>query len=249
MSSRNTAIPSRGEGKVIVTGAGGAIGSAIVRRLLDAAYDVIAIDMIEPSIPGATGVGANLTSTEDRAEVFRHLDGAVGLVNAAGINLSLPPDQITDDTWDRTLDINVKVVFHLTQAAGNRLADGGAVVNIASTAANLARVPSSTAYAASKAAVVTMTKSLARGFAPRIRINSINPGLIATPMQTALMAETARSTGSTIDDLARDWSAGVALRRLGSPSEVAGIVRFLIGDEASYITGTSFDIDGGLSMR
>jgi NAD(P)-dependent dehydrogenase (short-subunit alcohol dehydrogenase family) len=170
-------------------------------------------------------------------------------VNGAGINLSAPLAEISDEMWDRTLDVNVKAMFHLTRAAGELLADGGAIVNIASTSANLARFPASTAYAASKAAVVNLSKSLARAFAPRIRVNSICPGLIATPMQSRLMEKVSDDTGRPLDEVRRSAAAGVALERLGDPAEVARAISFLLGPDASYVTGVSLDVDGGLSMR
>lgn len=236
-------------GRVIVTGAGGAIGGSIVSVLADRGYEVFATDVRAGSIGAIDIVPANLSDAEQREGVIAALDGAVGLVNAAGVALSAPVDDITDDMWDRTIDVNVKSVFHLCRAAGKGLVAGGSIVNIASTSANLARFPASMAYSASKAAVVNLTKAFARELAPHLRVNSVCPGLIATPMQTGVMEKVAEDTGRDLADVRRDATAGIALERLGSTEEVATVIAFLLGPDSSYVTGTSLDVDGGLSMR
>lgn len=236
-------------GRVIVTGAAGAIGRAIVEELAAGGFEVVACDLAVPERLGHASLAADVTDPRGRELIESALDGAAGLVNAAGVNLSTELDAIDDAHWDRTVDINVKAPFYLTRAAGTRLRDGGAVVNIASTAAHLARIPASTAYAASKAALVASTKALARAYAPRVRVNAVSPGLIETPMQQQLLASLAAERGVPLDTIVDENTRGVALARMGTPAEVAAVVRFLVSADASYLTGTTIDIDGGLSMR
>lgn len=240
-------IPPESLGRVIVTGAAGAIGLAIVQVLQERGYEVFATDSRLPA--GMAGVAADITTDVGRAPVITAMTGAVGLVNCAGVALSAPLNEIDDTLWDTTMNVNVKAVFHLARAAGTALRSGGSIVNIASTSANLARFPASMAYSASKAAVVNMSKALARAFAPRLRVNSVCPGLIATPMQSSVMAKVSADTGQPLPEVIRNAAAGIALARLGETAEVARAIAFLLGPDASYINGVSLDIDGGLSMR
>jgi NAD(P)-dependent dehydrogenase (short-subunit alcohol dehydrogenase family) len=168
-------------------------------------------------------------------EAFGRIDV---LVNNAGVFQRRPALEMEEGDWDRLLDVNLKGAFFCAQAAARAMQErgqGGAIVNVASDAAWSGGINPCAHYAASKAGLVSITRSLARELAPhRIRVNAVAPGLITTDMGgTAL---------STLPDLR------IPLGREGTPDEVAACVVFLASDEASYVTGANLNLSGGLFL-
>ncbi len=141
---------------------------------------------------------------------------------------------MTDEQWRETIGINLDGVFYTCRAIAPLLRDGGAIVNIASMAGHRGSYQHAH-YAAAKGAVLSFSRSLALELAPRIRVNAVSPGLIDTPMVKPLLA--ARG-----DELL----AATPLKRLGQPEEVARAIAFLCSDWASFITGETLHINGGL---
>jgi NAD(P)-dependent dehydrogenase (short-subunit alcohol dehydrogenase family) len=160
------------------------------------------------------------------------------LVNNAGVFERRPALEMEEGEWDRLLDVNLKGAFFCAQAAARIMRErgqGGAIVNVASDAAWSGGINPCAHYAASKAGMVSITRSLARELAPhRIRVNAVAPGLITTDMGGA--------AGSTLPDLR------IPLGREGTPDEVAACVVFLASDEASYVTGANLNLSGGLFL-
>ncbi|HEX2482856.1 MAG TPA: 3-oxoacyl-ACP reductase family protein [Methylomirabilota bacterium] len=160
------------------------------------------------------------------------------LVNNAGVFERRPALEMEEGDWDRLLDVNLKGAFFCAQAAARVMRErgqGGAIVNVASDAAWSGGINPCAHYAASKAGMVSITRSLARELAPhRIRVNAVAPGLITTDMGGA--------AGSTLPDLR------IPLGREGTPDEVAACVVFLASDEASYVTGANLNLSGGLFL-
>jgi NAD(P)-dependent dehydrogenase (short-subunit alcohol dehydrogenase family) len=160
------------------------------------------------------------------------------LVNNAGVFERRPALEMEEGDWDRLLDVNLKGAFFCAQAAARIMRErgqGGAIVNVASDAAWSGGINPCAHYAASKAGMVSITRSLARELAPhRIRVNAVAPGLITTDMGGA--------AGSTLPDLR------IPLGREGTPDEVAACVVFLASDEASYVTGANLNLSGGLFL-
>ncbi len=160
------------------------------------------------------------------------------LVNNAGVFERRPALEMEEGDWDRLLDVNLKGAFFCAQAAARVMRErgqGGAIVNVASDAAWSGGINPCAHYAASKAGMVSITRSLARELAPhRIRVNAVAPGLITTDMGGA--------AGSTLPDLR------IPLGREGTPDEVAACVVFLVSDEASYVTGANLNLSGGLFL-
>jgi NAD(P)-dependent dehydrogenase (short-subunit alcohol dehydrogenase family) len=160
------------------------------------------------------------------------------LVNNAGVFERRPALEMEEGHWDRLLDVNLKGAFFCAQAAARVMRErgqGGAIVNVASDAAWSGGINPCAHYAASKAGMVSITRSLARELAPhRIRVNAVAPGLISTDMGGA--------AGSTLPDLR------IPLGREGTPDEVAACVVFLASDEASYVTGANLNLSGGLFL-
>ncbi|WP_224391975.1 SDR family NAD(P)-dependent oxidoreductase [Pseudonocardia sp. ICBG1293] len=242
---------TRFDGKVaVVTGAAGDIGSRLCRALAAENAEVIGADVDEAA-------GARLTAEMHAAGTsftFRHLDVAdprsvaafartVGrvdvLVNAAGVLSYAPLSETAVEEWDRVLDINVRGAFLVTKELTSALADGATVVNLSSSAAVRAGAGWS-AYSASKAALVALTKVTAAELAPRCRVNAVCPGALDTRMPHRLLdGHPAKET------ILHGMAEASMLKRLGEADEVVPICLFLASEEAGLITGASIIADGG----
>jgi 3-oxoacyl-[acyl-carrier protein] reductase len=234
-------------GTVVVTGAAGGIGRAIVVDLLARGYDVVGLDLaedVEVAVAslgtGATGVRADLTTDAGRGLVLAAArrvapEGIVGLVNCAGITRDGLLKNLDDVAIGLVLDVNAVAAAQLSEVLASEVRDGGAIVNIASRAAlgNVGQVN----YAASKGAVIGLSRALARQLAPRVRVNAVSPGLIATDM-TAAMPE----------QVLAKLVARVPLARMGRPEEVAEQVAHLLGPASAYVTGQVVYVCGGRSI-
>jgi len=244
----------------VVTGGGGGIGSAICLRLAQEAARVMVVDRDEERAQaavkelrsqGGTAI-ASVADVADPAAVERILDETEAefgpasiLVNAVGISEGTNVFETDPGQWNRTLAVNVGSYFYCARALSLRLREAdapGVIVNISSTNAFYAE-PNAIAYTASKGAVEALTKGLALELAPaRIRVTAICPGIIRTPVTEGMLAES-----DDADTLLATWNKAHALGRMGAPHEIAAVVAFLASDEASFVTGSSFIADGGLS--
>jgi len=161
-----------------------------------------------------------------------------GLVNVAGGLEARKTIEIMDvEFWDFIMEVNAKTAFLATKAVVSKMTDGGSIVNFSSQAARDGGGPGAAAYAASKGAVMTFTRSMAKELGPKnIRVNSLCPGMINTSFHDRFTKDAVRA----------NVAAGTPLRREGDPAEVADLVAYLISDESTFITGTNIDINGGL---
>ncbi len=254
-------MSGRFAGKVaVITGAGGGIGRATAVRFASEGAQVVATDVHREALEetaalvGAAGgevlsVAADVSRAADWARVaddaVARFGGVDYLFNNAGIEGAVVPLlDYPEEMFDRVLAINVKGVWLGIRALAPQLRarGGGAIVNTASIA-GLTGSPLMVAYSASKHAVVGITKSAAKGLAgDGIRVNAVCPGYIETRMMEAL--EEANNPADP-DAVRRAYSALVPMRRYGKPEEIAAFVAFLCSDDASYITGSAFTIDGG----
>lgn len=241
---------------VLVTGAASGLGRACAEEVHRRGATVVLADLA-PEVTGvaatlgdrATGVRLDVSDVGSGRELIRQLvadHGRLdGLVNAAGVMGTAPFAEVTPEQFDRVFAVNVRAAYFLMQAAVRAMANsGGSVVNLASTSGRVGRLLSSH-YAASKAAVISFTRSAALAGAPRVRVNCVSPGMIETPMIAGIREDRARILGSAVDDIQVHWQDTVPLGRLGRPEEVAVLVSFLLSDDASYITGEDFGIHGG----
>ncbi|MGE0750491.1 MAG: SDR family oxidoreductase [Variibacter sp.] len=233
---------------ILVTGAAGAIGSAVAEVIVRAGGLAVATDL--PSRPGMDHP-LDVTSEEDWRRVAADVGaagvGLDGLVNAAGIAALGTVEDTDFATWRRVMAINLdgtflgcKFILPLLRARG------GAIVNVSSVS-GLVGGHNLAAYNASKGGVRLLTKSVALHGArldPKVRCNSVHPAFIEGPMVDNMIAGT-RNPDEARTRMARD----IPLGRFGAPSEVADMCVYLLSDEAAFVTGAEFVIDGGLTAR
>lgn len=230
-------------GSIVVTGAAGGIGRAIVERLAaNPSFTVIGVDLA-PDLGLAEAefvpVQVDLTTEDGVVAVASAVEDAgvplMGLVNNAGITRDARLVNMTDEDFNAVLDVNLGAAFRLARALAEQFTEGGSIVNIASRAylGNFGQFN----YSMSKGGVVGLTRAMALSLAPHVRVNAIAPGLIGTEMALAIP-----------DDVLESMISAIPLERMGTPDEIANVVWFLLTPLSSYITGHVLVVGGGRSL-
>lgn len=231
---------------IAITGAAGGIGRALVPLLADGGDRLLLIDVPGSGVEdlaagtGATAVAGAPLSAAECAEALGAIDGEIdGFVHLAG---TFEPDPLLGDDpliWQRTINNNLENAYNFVTALIPRLPEGrmASVVFISSLAFRRGG-RAHAAYSAAKGGLVGLTRSLARRYPDRMRVNSLAPGIIDTPMP----ADVIRQYGNAL-------KVECPLGRFGEPREVATVIRFLLGEDSSYITGQTINVDGGHSMN
>ena len=246
----------RFEGKVaLVTGAAGGIGGATASRLAAEGARVAVCDLNAGATRelaadlGGVGLELDVRSTESIAAAIAATDAELGpidvLVNNAGVAGELFFTQTPPEVWDNLIAVNLRGVLAVTHAVlpGMHERGGGSIVNVASEAG---RVGSqlSVVYSATKAGVIGFTRALAKESARfGVRVNAVAPGPIDTQMVRA-----ADALGEIGERMVQGMIDSTVMRRLGEPDEVAAAIAYLASDEASYVTGETVGVSGGLGM-
>jgi len=236
--------------RIAITGGASGIGRATAALFVREGARVALLDR-DPTLLGAaasaTGAAAYPADVADPASVEAALAAAAGamggidgVVNAAGILVTGPVEQVGAEAFRRVVEVNLTGTYVVARAAlpylragAARVASGATLVNIASGVGLLPTGPNGAAYAASKGGVVTLTRALAMEFAPAIRVNSVCPGAVETPMTEG----------------APRHPEVYALKRWAVPSEIAAGILFLTGPESSFMTGIALPIDGGRTFH
>lgn len=239
---------------VLVTGAASGIGRATAWKAVQRGWQVTVVDRDEERLSDEFGAAAAHRITADLSvpaafdDIVAEAEGAhrrapTALVHCAARYVIRPALELTVEEWRSVLDVNVTATLFLAAAVARRLIDTatpGALVTLSSTAARLGDADEpAVAYSSSKAAVEAITRQLAIELgAHGIRVNSVAPGLIDTPMLRII----------DHPEQARDYVAqAVPLRRLGTPADVADVCLFLVGPESGYVSGTTVTVDGALT--
>jgi 3-oxoacyl-[acyl-carrier protein] reductase len=238
----------------LVTGASSGIGAAVAGVLAEEGADVVVCYGRDEAGARQTvrqvethGRRAWLTQMDVRhlrsiRTVCEQIEAEVGrldlLIWCAGQNIVTPWQEIALDEWQQVVEVNLTGAFLVLQAFTPLLADGASIVTVASVAAHTG-APHHAHYAAAKAGLVNLTKSLARDLAPRIRVNCVAPGITLTPMGE-----------QTLASLAPDYAEKkIPLQRYATPEEIARCIVFVACPVAGFMTGATVDVNGGREMR
>lgn len=232
--------------RILITGAASGIGLATARRFAGEGARLALFDVNRQMLEAAaaeTGGEAFTVDLQDEAAIKaavaasgERLGGIDGVVNVAGIGGMGLLDNLSLDDWNRVIAINLTAPFLVMREALPFLteAEGSTIVNVASGQGLMPSAPGMGSYCASKGGLVVFSKAMALELAPRIRVNVVCPGVVATPLLPASMSESARQPGSPY-----------ALKRVAAPEEIADAILFLTSAESSFVTGTALAVDGG----
>ena len=253
---------------VLITGAAGGIGTATARRLAAEGARLVLADLDASAVRkladelGGEAVTADVTRASDIETMidapYRRWGRLDVLFNNAGVIRVQPLLDVTEAEWDRVLDVNLKAVFFVLQAAARRMKDQppmagselrGKLIQTASIAGYRGGNHLMTPYSASKAGVISLTRSAAQVLAPdRITSNCVCPGAVDTPMWAQIDGELAALHGLAPREAWKKRIKNIPLGRPETADDVAGVVAFLAGPDSDYMTGQAIKVDGGLVM-
>jgi NAD(P)-dependent dehydrogenase (short-subunit alcohol dehydrogenase family) len=234
--------------RVLITGGASGIGFTTAQRFLEEGSQVVILDRDESAcqrakdeLPALSGqIIADVSDDKVVAQAFESLDDIWGgldiLINNAGISVRNKFMDVPAEQWRETVAVNLNGIFYVAQQAAKRMLDGegGVILNMGSTN-GLAGYHYYSDYNATKAGVIELSRSLALELGPTIRVNAVCPGFILTPMQAAEYTQEMRQA----------FEVKLPLQKLGTPEDVAALFVFLASDDAAWITGQHFVIDGG----
>lgn len=242
--------------KALVTGSTRGLGKVSAMALAQAGADVaivgtqlekaqkVAKEIAEKTGVKTVGIRADVSKTEDVKNMMTKVLEAFGTIdvvfNNAGIATVANAEDISEEDWDRVLDVNLKGVFLVSQAAGRVMIKKGrgSIINMASMSAHIANIPQNVAhYAASKSGVLALSRNMAAEWGQyNVRVNCISPGYHKTEM------------AAMFEDLMKEWIPRIPMGRMAEAEELAGTVVYLASDASSYMTGSELITDGGYTI-
>lgn len=243
--------------RILITGGASGIGAATAARFLEEGSAVCVLDRdpkgreaIRNQLPDLAGtVDADVSDFQQVQSAFRDAVALMGgvdvLINNAGISIRHDFLKITTEEWDKTLAVNLTGVFYMAQTAAKHMWERGSGVILQTASTNgIVGQPYYADYNATKAGVIELTKSMALELAPKVRVCAVAPGYVLTPMQRA----------EYTDAMLEEVNSKIPLRRHARPEEIAALFAFLASDDAAYVTGQVYTIDGaetagGLASR
>lgn len=236
--------------RVLVTGGASGIGAATAARFIEEGAQVVVLDRdpkarerIARELPKLAGVvSADVAKLNEVqiafAEAVRIMGKVDVLINNAGISVRHKFLDITPDEWDRVIAVNLTGVFYMAQISARHMMEKGSGVILQTASTNgIVGYPYYADYNATKAGVIEMTKSMALELAPKVRVNAVAPGYVLTPMQRA----------EYTDAMLLEVNNKIPMRRHAKPEEIAALFAFLASEDAAYITGHVYVIDGAES--
>jgi cyclopentanol dehydrogenase len=247
---------------VLITGAAVGIGRSTALLLADQGASLVVADvnekMGEQTVREASNRGsdaifvkADISNTADISRLVSEALGRFGkidaLINNAGTVLIADMEDTEEKEFDRVVEVNYKGAFFCSKAIipVMKKQGGGVIVNIASVSAHIGQ-PKHVAYAGTKGAVLSMTRAMAVELAPyNIRVNSVSPGAVDTPMLRSDMERQSKVRGLPLEEVRKEFSSESLMNRISDPEEIASVVAFLCSDKSSYMTGADVLVDGG----
>ena len=230
----------------LVTGAKKGIGLAVSRKLLNAGYNVIMADCEDITFENdkVSVFTGDITKEKEMFELKDFIVKTYGRLDCLVCNAGIIPtpcgiDDITDENIDKTIDVNLKGTFRCLRIFGNLIKETskqGSIVNLTSVDGIIGE-PFAVIYSATKAGIISLTKSFARKLGDTVRVNAVAPGLIDTPLTESLGNDPSWTTDFSI------------IKRVGKPEEIADAVKFLLSDKATFITGHVLTVDGGFTLK
>ena len=249
---------------VLVTGSGNGIGSAITNAMAEAGATIVSADIDLEAAQRSADKAASYqvkslavqVDVRDVASINAMIAKATAefgqldvIVNNAGVTRRAYIMDLTEDDWDRIHNVNARGVFFCLQGAARVMIEqgGGRIINIASVAGRGYINTSNAAYAASKGAVISLTKTAAQQLGPHnINVNAICPGVTNTPMGDAIAIVKAKEQGVSVEEARRGALETIPIRRANEPEDIAALAVFLASPGARNITAQSYNVDGGL---
>jgi NAD(P)-dependent dehydrogenase (short-subunit alcohol dehydrogenase family) len=247
---------------VVITGGAVGIGRATALLMADKGATLAIVDVneelgnettteIKKKGKDAMFVRADVSKVPDVSNMVSKVVERFGridaLVNNAGVVLISDIESTKEDDFDRVVNVNYKGAFFCSKEAVPimKKQGGGVIVNVASVSAHIGQ-PKHAAYAGTKGAVLSMTRAMAVELAPyNIRVNSVSPGAVDTPMLRSDMDKQSKTRGVPLDEVRQEFASESVVKRISSPDEIAPIIAFLCSDSSSYMTGADVLVDGG----